>query len=861
MAASFLTAEQLAAHRTTLSEAREALRNAFMTHPDASLLLRRHSSLVDHLLRALWRALPAAVTRHGVLIATGGYGRGALFPYSDIDVAVILPAPPDDETRAALGWLETTLWDVGLAAGFAVRTLEELHDIDALDITVQTALVEHRYLAGSRSLFRRFEETLTTRLTFSRFFEARRFEQEQRHLKHRDALYNLEPNLKESPGGLRDMHGLRWLTRAAGFGFRWRDMVARDLLTASEVRALQQQEHWLNTLRIRLHYLAGRAEERLLFDHQTALAEQMHIAGKGSRRPGEILMQRYYRAAQTIRRLNTLLLQVLEERLAPPPKTRPLDAYFTQRGNLLDIDDPQRLVHTPSVLFDVFLHWQHNTDIVGLSSRTLRALNDVRPRINRAFRADPIHRAKFIEIFRAPRGILHTLRVMNLYGLLGQYLPPFGRIVGQMQHDLFHAYAVDEHILMMVRHLRRFSDDNATHEYPLCSRLMADFARPEVLYLAALLHDIAKGRGGDHALRGSFVARRFCAQHPLPKDDAALIVWLVREHLTMSLVAQQEDTTDPNVVARFARRVGSERRLIALYLMTVADIRATGPKIWSKWKAQLLEHLFVAARAHLHRDSSDALDSIAQKQRDVLEQLQARELGEPTALWQTLDTAYFQRHSLDDLCWHATELHDRVTTAAPIVRVQPLPQEAGLKIMVYLRDHPGLFAQLCHFFGRHHLSILEARIHTTRHGYALDTFAVDVADSRLADPRLADDAARAALEETLRRFLQQPPPAAPLPMGKKSRRLQHFPLTPHVRLTSDDDPRRGLLEIVAGNRTGLLAHLAHALADADINVENARINTLSERVEDIFVISGKKLESAEHRAKLKTELQKVLLAP
>ncbi|MCL2309907.1 MAG: [protein-PII] uridylyltransferase [Proteobacteria bacterium] len=855
-----LTPEQLAAHKTALNDARHALRDAFMARPDTSLLLRRHSALIDRLLRALWRSLapslPAAVTRHSTLIATGGYGRGALFPYSDIDIAVILPAPPDEAIRTALAHFETMLWDAGLAVGYAVRTLDELRAIDALDITVQTALIEHRYLAGSQSLYHRFEETLTARLTFSHFFEAKRFEQEQRHLKYRDVLYNLEPNLKESPGGLRDVHILRWLTRAAGFGFRWKQIIDHGLLTAAEAHALQQQEHWLNTLRVRLHYLAGNAEEQLCFDHQTALAEQMHIAGKGSRRPGEILMQRYYRAAQTIRCLNTLLLQVLEERFASPPKARPLDAYFTQRGDLLDIDDPHRLTHTPSVLFDTFLHWQRNPEIVGLSSRTLRALNNARSQINRAFRIDPANRAKFIEIFRASRGVLHALRLMNLYGLLGQYLPPFGRIVGQMQHDLFHVYAVDEHTLMTVRNLRRFKDGNYAYEYPLCSRLMNDFAHPEVLYLAALFHDIAKGRGGDHALRGSFVARRFCAQHPVPKSDAALIVWLVREHLFMSLVAQKEDISDPAIVARFARRIGSERRLIALYLMTIADIRATGPKVWNPWKAQLLETLFLTARAYLRKRGSDDADSIAQKQHGAREQLQARGLEEPSALWQALDTVYFQRHSIDDMCWHAVELCDCFDAERPIVRVQPLPKNIGLKIMVYLRDRPGLFAQLCHFFGRSHLSILDARIHTTRRGYALDTFTVHA-----IDPRYLDAATHPALEASLGCFLQQPPPPAPLPMGKKNRRLQHFPLPPHIHITADDDQRRYLLEVIAGDRTGLLAHLAHTLANANVNVESARINTLGERVEDVFVISGERLENPAQRVALEAELQKVLLAP
>jgi len=497
---------------------------------------------------------------------------------------------------------------------------------------------------------------------------------------------------------------------------------------------------------------------------------------------------------------------------------------------------------------------QRHPELKGMSSRTLRALWQARQRIDAKFRRDPVNRELFMKILRQPRGITHELRRMNQYGILGKYLPAFGRIVGQMQHDLFHVYTVDEHILMVIRNLRRFTESQHAHEYPLCSRLIGDFESKEVLYLAGLFHDIAKGRGGDHSTLGAADARRFCRAHGLPPADTELIAWLVEHHLSMSTTAQKQDLSDPNVVAAFAERVGTERRLIALYLLTVADIRGTSPRVWNAWKAQLLEDLFHLTRARLAGLGVEVTlaDSLLARQREAhrLLRLYAVADGAERALWAELDNVYFQRHTADEIAWHARHLHWRVAGTAPVVQARLSRAEAGLQVAVYLPDQKHLFARISGFFGRRGLSILEAKIHTTRHGYALDTFTVH-------DPSATDAPYRDAIqivEFELAQVLKEERPVEPPTIGRASRHLRHFPLTPEVQIFPDDQGTHFILEIVAGDRPGLLAKIAYTLAQANINIVSAKINTLGERVEDAFLIDGARLHDEHALLRLETAL-------
>ena len=844
----------VAGWKRALVAGRAALESAFAADPQPKRLLVRHAALVDRIVRGLW--LEVGPPRGGALVAVGGYGRGELFPHSDIDVLILLPRSLEAGTgTAAVERFIGMLWDAGLEVAHSVRTIEECETEMAHDITIRTSLLEQRLLAGSRSLYDQFRRRFAAVLDVRVFFDAKALEQQQRHLRYQDTAYNLEPNVKESPGGLRDLQTIIWIARAAGLGHSWRALATHGLMTASEAREVTRHERLIDDLRIRLHYLADRREDRLLFDVQTALAQQLGLTDTPHRRASEQLMQRYYRAAKSVRQISVILLQNLHARLFPAQlAVRPIDKDFQAVDELLDLRDDNLFVKRPAAILDSFVTLQMHPELKGMSAPMLRSLWRNRDRVDAAFRRDPANRARFMAILRQPRGVTHELRRMNQYGILGRYLPVFGRIVGQMQHDLFHVYTVDEHILMVIRNLRRFTEAQHAHEYPLCSRLIADFARPEVLYVAGFFHDIAKGRGGDHSTLGSDDARRFCRQHGLSGEDTQLIAWLVEQHLTMSTTAQKQDITDPDIVAAFVAKVKTERRLAALYLLTVADIRGTSPRVWNAWKAKLLEDLFHAAKARLSGDTGgrglqDSLDARRAEAASRL-RLYAVPEGAEQQLWQRLDGVYFQRHTADEIAWHARHLYFRVDGAEPVVKTRLARAGAGLQVMIYLPDQKELFARICGFFGRAQLSILGARIHTTRHGYALDTF--DIHDP--TSPNASYREAMSYIEYELRQALMMRAPLRTSPPGRISRHLKHFPLTPEIRLFPDDKGTHFILEIVAGDRPGLLSRIAYVLATANVNVESAKINTLGERAEDVFLLDGARLHDEAALLKLEHAL-------
>ena len=846
-------APRIAHWRSVLREGREALRANFLARPDTPRLLRESARVVDRIVAGVWTE--ARMPDELALVAVGGYGRRELYPHSDVDVLVLLPPFLDHEPAAAIERFFTALWDIGLELGHAVRTAAQCEGEMAGDVTIRTSVLEHRQIAGSRRLYNQLKRAFGASMDVRAFYAAKVLEQQQRHLKYHDAAYNLEPNVKESPGGLRDLQTVLWIARAAGLGRSWRELARNGLLTQPEARTVSRQERLIGALRIRLHYLTGRREDRLVFDEQAALARELGLQDTPAKRASEQLMQRYYRAAKVVRQMNAILLQNLHARLYPQATAPvPIDSEFARVDEALDLRDAALFEKRPSAMLDAFLTLQRHPELKGMTAQTLRALWQHRQRIDGAFRRDPANRARFRQVFREARGVTHELRRMNLFGILGQYLPTFGRIVGQMQHDLFHVYTVDEHILMVIRNLRRFTEAQHAHEYPLCSRLIADFERKEVLYFAGLFHDIAKGRGGNHSTLGARDARRFCTQHGLPSEDVELVSWLVAEHLSMSMTAQKQDITDPRVVAAFANKVANERRLIALYLLTVADIRGTSPRVWNAWKAKLLEDLFHATRGVLSGSSAERTiaDSIEARQVEAQRLLRLYAVPERAeqGLWRHLDTPYFQRHTADEIAWHARHLYWRVGQTAPVVKARLARGGAGLQVFTYLPDQKELFARICGFFGRAGLSILEARIHTTRHGYALDTFVVHDPANPLASYRETIQ----FVEFELARLLTEQPPLEPPREGRISRQLRHFPLTPEVRIFPDDKGTHYILEVVAGDRAGLLARIAYVLAQANVNVVSAKINTLGERAEDVFLIDGTRLHDEHAVLKLETSL-------
>ena len=837
--------------RAEVAAARQALKDAYLKRPNPRALLSKHSQLVDRTVKALWGE--TGVAADAALVATGGYGRGELFPCSDIDLLVLLGRDPSEAEREALERLIGRMWDIGLEIGHSVRTVEGCIEAAAGDITIRTTLLESRYLAGSRSLFKELVREVQSACDPVAFFKAKKLEQEQRHAKHQDSPYSLEPNLKEAPGGLRDLQVIQWIARASGMGRRWNDLVTHGLIERGEARELGKLETHLHDLRIRLHYLAGRREDRLVFDLQSALAAQIGHRDTPSRRASEAMMQRYYQTAKGVTQLNTILLQNLEARLAPRPDTgpRPLNERFEVRSELLHIRQESTFERSPTAILECFLLMMQHPELRGMTARTLRALWRARLIVNARFRKDATARLLFLHILQQPRGIVHEFRRMNQYGILGRYLPEFGRIVGQMQHDLFHVYTVDQHILMVMRNLRRFTMPEFAHEFPLCSELMNGFERRWLLYVAALYHDIAKGRGGDHSELGAKDVRSFSKKHQLSEDDGELVEFLVERHLAMSHVAQKQDVHDPEVLKAFGELVGTERRLVALYLFTVADVRGTSPKVWNAWKGKLLEDLFRATRRALTGEPLARDAALAEKQSEAGRLLRLYALSDAVKdkLWAGLDTAYFLRHDAQEIAWHTRNLHYRVDAATPVVKARLAPFGEGLQVMIYTRDREALFARICGYFERAGFSIAEAKVHTTRNGYALDTFVI------MGEGRDAHYQDRIAMIETdLAAELQSDAPLGPPRGGRLSRRVRHFPISPAVNIRPDERGAYHALTIVAADRPGLLYSVARTLSRYRINLQTARINTLGDRAEDVFLISGEVLKDSKAVLQLEQEL-------
>jgi [protein-PII] uridylyltransferase len=620
-----------------LTSERARLKAAFERHPAPAELLYRLRLAVDRQLRTVWAE--CGMPRGLALVAVGGYGRGELYPSSDVDILVLLPRPPDAGLAQKLERLVGVMWDVGLEVGHSVRTLDECLAMAQQDITVKTTLLEARLLAGSRSLFAEFSRCFEAAVDPAQFLEAKQLEQRQRHERYHAT--NLEPNLKESSGGLRDLQTILWIARAAGIGKTFGELAERNIITSAEAREIGREERFLQTLRIRLHYLAGRREDRLLFDHQSALAAQMGLHDKPHRLASEQLMQRYYRAAKAVSQLNTILLQNLTA-LIVPRQDRELHALserFGVRGELLEALSEDLYETHPSALLETFTLLQQHHELKGIGAETLRALWRGRRHIDAAFRARPEHRELFMSILRSPSRVVRELHRMNRYGMLGRYLPAFGRIVGQMQHDLYHVYTVDEHILKVVRNLRRFAVPELAHEFPLCSRLMSDFAQPEVLYLAGLFHDIAKGRGGDHSLLGWRSLRCASARLHAPHRRRRTNSYRGSSSTISSCrsTAQKQDHCDPDVIRRSPQRVAT-KRLTALYLLTVADIRGTSPRVWNAWKAKLLEDLFHLTRKLLRVGQGASLESSVQvRQEEALAKLRLYAIPEDAheKLWRS----------------------------------------------------------------------------------------------------------------------------------------------------------------------------------------------------------------------------------
>jgi [protein-PII] uridylyltransferase len=864
--------------------------------------LHQLSSATDDVLRRLWTE--AEFDASYALVAVGGYGRGELFPYSDVDVLLMLPHGASPDANAALktrieGFI-SACWDAGLEIGSSVRTVGECLAEAAGDVTVQTSLLESRLIMGDTKLYKRFVAAFDAAMDAPAFYTAKTLEMRQRHAKFEDTPYALEPNCKESPGGLRDLQIILWVAKAAGLGKSWDELARTGLATALEVKQIKLNEALLSLVRARLHIAAKRREDRLVFDLQHVVAESFgYSASKGGesysqRKASEKLMRGYYWAAKAVVQLNQILLLNIAERIEARtnPQTHepvPINARFANKAGMIEVASDDLYIKDPHAILETFHVYQTTPGAVGLSARTLRALYNARGVMNAAFRADPVNRTTFARILIEPEGITHAMRLMNQTSVLGRYLWVFRKIVGQMQHDLFHVYTVDQHILMVLRNVRRFFIAEHAHEYPFCSQLASGWDKPWILYAAALFHDIAKGRGGDHSELGAKDVRVFCRQHGIDKEDAQLIEFIVAQHLSMSQIAQKQDLSDPDVIAAFAKRVGNERYLTALYLFTVADIRGTSPKVWNAWKAKLLEDLYQLTLRTLGGRAPDASAEVESRKREALQNLAlyALPFEAHKKLWATLDTGYFMRHDASDLAWHARQLSRHLATkkiaayannertvgsngvenaassvpaASPaIVRARLSPIGEGMQVLVYVPDQADLFARICGFFDQHGFSILDAKVHTTNDGYALDTFQV-VTSAVEEHYREMMSMVEVELARTLTLVDGHPSPLPEPARARQSRRVKSFPFQPRVDLRPDEKAQRWILSVSASDRVGLLYSIARVLAKHKINLQLAKISTLGERVEDTFLIDGAELQHNKKQIEIETELLEALAA-
>ncbi|ADE15538.1 protein-P-II uridylyltransferase [Nitrosococcus halophilus Nc 4] len=835
--------------RSFLKDGIETLKQRFLVGIPATELLPLHAWLVDQILIQACRLHTKKCAEQVALIAVGGYGRGTLHPYSDIDILLLLADETDSVLQEAIGHFISLLWDIGLEVGHSVRTVEECQEAARKDLVFITSLMEARLLFGPEHLFKRLQVAIAPEQMWGsrQFFLAKRAEQATRHHRYHDTAYNLEPNIKEGPGGLRDIQMIQWVSKRYFNTWSFDSLLQHGFLTPLERKELLESQDFFWQLRYGLHTLTGRKEDRLLFDYQIALAKQLGYRAQGPHLAVEQLMKDYYRTAGNIGRLNEMLLQLFEEEILlvnEKVDIRPINKRFQIRNKFLEVTDPQVFKHTPSALLEVFLLLQRHPELKGVRASTVRLIREHCYLIDDNFRADSSNRNLFMEIIRQPRGITHELRRMNKYGVLGAYLPAFGKIVGQMQYDMFHAYTVDEHTLFLIRNLRRFALPQYAHEFPLCSEVFQRISKPKLLYLAGLFHDIAKGRGGDHSELGAKDALEFCLHHGLSHYDSRFVAWLVSHHLLMSMTAQRQDINDPEVVREFAIKVSDEMHLNYLYLLTVADIRATNPNLWNSWKDALLSKLYTATHQALRRGLEHPIDK-AERIRDVQDEARQALLKNGwteqklDALWKQIDADYFLRHTPNEICWHIEALDQaEPSNGAPRVLVRPHNREADtadtMEVFIYARAHALTFTVTTGTMAQLDLDVLDARIITTCHGFVLESFIVREATA--ASTKIDLEFRLREIQETLTRRLTEPDQVPSHRSRFIPRRLKVFKFPTRITFTEDCRNCCTVMELTTNNWPGLLSRISQALANCQVQLVNAKITTLGTQVVDVFFI-------------------------
>jgi len=828
--------------RRYLEQSLDTLDEAFTQKISIRDIIQARARHLDHLIGRLWHQF--GLSDNLALIAVGGYGRGELHPCSDIDLLILYAQPIDTDCEEKISRFITHLWDCRLQIGHAARSVDECLQIAKEDVTVLTSLMESRPLCGNQSLYSELKQRTTPDQLWDAksFFRAKTDEQIMRYKRFDSSSYDLEPNLKSSPGGLRDIQLVSWVAQRCYYPKTLAELIHQQIITKKEYYALSKSQLYLWQVRYALHRVANKGEDRLLFDHQKNVAKLLGFKDTANSMAVEKMMKRYYRAVLVVRNLCEMLLQSLEEDLFDylrNTQATPIDDNFQWVNQRLDAIDERCFVKDPSNLLLAFHHVAQNPKARGITAKTQRAMRAARYKINDSFRHNPKHKRLFIDFWRFRHESSLAMFLMKRSGILADMLPAFAQISGQMQYDLFHNYTVDEHTLFLLKNLTAFfepAEDERKAPFALCRKIMRQLQRPHLIFLAGLFHDIGKGRGGDHSEIGAVEAETFCREHGLSDEDTEVISWLVRNHLLMSLTAQKRDISDPKVIEQFANQVKSQQKLDLLYVLTVADIRATSQTLWNSWKDSLLRELYLATSEQLKVEAVDEYRYL-QKQAKAREQLIAAgyENLDIDQHWQYLDDIYFIRRSVDEIVWQTSQIIEQTKTEHSAVALRSTRDKSGTEVFVYTADRENLFVRLTAALSQLGLNIQAAKIFTDNHHYCYDSFIL--LDQR--QKRITDKDLKQKILHNLRRSLDRQDDSEFIVERTAPRRLRHFLIATQVNFVDDEFTGLTRIELITRDRPGLLALVGQAFRIANIRLHDAKITTLGERVEDTFIVSHK----------------------
>jgi [protein-PII] uridylyltransferase len=843
LTALFSNKSSIASFKELIKHQNEELKKQFNPHQSIADLLKGKAEFIDQILIAGWHYFLTDNAANLALCAIGGYGRCELFPYSDVDILILLDR---EETpyQSALSNFCNFIWDIGLKPGLSVRTVPECIEAIKDDQTVMTSLLEMRLVQGNTELFDAIQQVVNSDLVWpsEQFFAAKMQEQQLRYFKYHDTAYNLEPNTKEGPGGLRDLQVIGWVFKRHYHSSTLEELVKYDFILGSEYRELIAARDILWSIRYALHILTNRCEDRLLFDYQHDLALQFGFSHGSYNQNTEQFMQFYFKTVVGLERLNEMLLQLFNERLTANHKVEMLEIneHFVAVNGYLEAKNELVFQQHPLLLLEIFLILQQNLNLKGIRATTIRLIRKNLDLIDDVFRYNKEVNRLFMAILRQPHGVTHLLRRMNRYGLLAAYLPSFANIVARMQYDLFHVYTVDEHTLFVIGNLRRFSLEKYKHELPFCYDVFGLIPKPEVLYVAALFHDIAKGMGGDHSSLGEELAREFCFQHELSSHDTKLVTWLVRNHLLMSMTAQRKDISDPDVIYEFASQVGNIEYLHHIYLLTVADIRATSPSLWNSWKDALLQELYNLSLRALRRGLQNPVtvsQRVSENKKEAKDELLKQGLAECLirAAWQHTSDDYFLRYGADEIVWHTLAIASCTELDLPLVLLRLHTQRGSAEVFVYAKNEEMIFSISTATLDQLGLTILDARIITTADQYVLNSFQVlEQSGQPITDPKRQEH-----ICSSLRTNLLKHDVKLQKNIHRQSRQAKHFPIATKVFFHADSLNRRTIVELITTDRAGLLSSIGQIFIGLNIQLHDAKITTIGSRAEDIFYLTDK----------------------